>query len=69
MATHSGILAGRFHCVYVPQLPYTFICRWTSRLLHVLSIVNGAAMNTGVHVSLELGFERLESKLNSVSAN
>ena len=22
-----------FHCVYVPQLPYPFICRWTSRLL------------------------------------
>ena len=22
-----------FHCVYVPQLLYPFICRWTSRLL------------------------------------
>ena len=22
-----------FHCVYVPQLSYLFICRWTSRLL------------------------------------
>ena len=22
-----------FHCVYVPQLPYPFICWWTSRLL------------------------------------
>ena len=22
-----------FHCVYVPQLSYTFVCRWTSRLL------------------------------------
>ena len=22
-----------FHCVYVPQLPYPFICQWTSRLL------------------------------------
>ena len=22
-----------FHCVYVPQLPYQFICQWTSRLL------------------------------------
>ena len=22
-----------FHCVYVPQLSYPFICRWTSRLL------------------------------------
>ena len=22
-----------FHCVYVPHLPYPFVCRWTSRLL------------------------------------
>ena len=22
-----------FHCVYVPQLPYPFVCQWTSRLL------------------------------------
>ena len=22
-----------FHCVYLPQLPYPFICQWTSRLL------------------------------------
>ena len=21
------------HCVYIPQLPYPFVCRWTSRLL------------------------------------
>ena len=35
---------------------------------HVLAIVNSAAMNTGEHVSLELGFERLESKLNSATA-
>ena len=25
--------AATFHCVYVPQLSYPFICRWTSRLL------------------------------------
>ena len=24
---------GIFHCVYVPQLPYQFVCQWTSRLL------------------------------------
>ena len=41
-----------FHCVYVPQLLYPFICRWTSRLL--LVIVNSAAMNTGVCVSSEV---------------
>ena len=22
-----------FHCIYVPQLPYPFVCWWTSRLL------------------------------------
>ena len=22
-----------FHCVYLPQLPYPFVCQWTSRLL------------------------------------
>ena len=22
-----------FHCVYVPHLPYPFVCQWTSRLL------------------------------------
>ena len=27
---NSGVI---FHCVYVPQLCYPFICRWTSRLL------------------------------------
>ena len=25
-------IAETFHCIYVPQLPYPFICRWTSRL-------------------------------------
>ena len=30
------------------KLLYPFICQWTSRLLHVLAIVNSAAMNTGV---------------------
>ena len=34
-----------FHCIYVPHLFYPFICRWTLRLLHVLAIVNSAAMN------------------------
>ena len=26
----SGVI---FHCVYVPQLSYPFVCRWASRLL------------------------------------
>jgi len=38
--------------VYKPQRSYPFICRWTSRLLPFLAIVNNAAMNIGVHVSL-----------------
>ena len=29
----SGFNSLISHCVYVPQLPYPFICRWTSRLL------------------------------------
>ena len=43
-----------FHCVCVSQLLYPFICRWTSRLLHVLAIVNSAAVNNGVHVSFSV---------------
>ena len=43
-----------FHCVYVPQFLYPFICQWTARLLHVLAIVNSAVMNFGVHVSFSL---------------
>ena len=45
-----------FHCVYVPQLPYPFICWWTSRLLHVLAIANHTSMNIGVYVSFNSGF-------------
>ena len=39
-----------FHCIYVPQLLYPFICHWASRLLPC-PIVNSAMMSTGVHVS------------------
>ena len=38
----------------MPQLPYPFICGWTSRLLDVLAIVNSAAMNVGVCASLSI---------------
>ena len=34
------------------QLPYPFICQWTSRLLP--AVVNSAAMNIGVRVSLSI---------------
>ena len=43
-----------FHCVYVPQLSYPFICWWTSRLLPFPSYCNSAVMNIGVHVSLSI---------------
>ena len=46
----------KFHCVYVPQLPYPFICRWTRHLgcFHVLAVENSAAINIEVHVSLSI---------------
>ena len=43
-----------FHCVYVPQLPYPFICQWTPRLLPCLAFVNSAVMNSGIHVSFSI---------------
>ena len=48
---YSGII---FHCVYVPQLHYPFICQWTLGCFHVLAILNNVAMNIGVHVSLSI---------------
>ena len=42
-----------FHCVYVPQLLYPVICRWTSRFFRVLAIVYSAAMNNE-HVSFSI---------------
>ena len=43
-----------FHCVCVPQLLYPFICQWTSGCFHVLTMVNSASMNDGIHVSLSI---------------
>ena len=43
-----------FHCVYIPQLLYPFICQWTSRLLPCLAIINSAVVNSGVEVSLSI---------------
>ena len=40
------------HCIYVPHLLYPLICHWTFRYLHVLAIVNSAAVNTGVRASV-----------------
>ena len=37
-----------FHCAYIPQLLYLFICWWTLRLLPYLGccVINNAAVNT-----------------------
>ena len=32
--------------IYIPHLPYPFICRWTLRLLQALVTVNAPAINT-----------------------
>ena len=38
-------------CIYVPHL-YLFICWWMFRLFPFLAVVNGAAVNSEVQVSL-----------------
>ena len=37
-----------------PHLLYPSVCQWTVRFLHGLVIVNSAAMNIEVHISIEL---------------
>jgi len=43
-----------FHCIYVPQLLYPFICQWTSRLFPCPGYCNRAAINIGVHVTFSV---------------
>ena len=38
-------------CYIYTTSSYPFVCRWTSKLLHVLVIINSAAMNPGMCVS------------------
>jgi len=41
-----------FHCIYEPQLLYSFICQWTHLgCFCFLANVNSAALKVGVHVS------------------
>ena len=43
-----------FHCEYISQLLYPFICSWTSRLLPCSSYCYCAAVKSGIHVSLSI---------------
>ena len=40
-------------CIYIPYLLNPIICQWTFRL-HVLAIVNSAAVNIQVHVTFSM---------------
>ena len=45
------------HCVYLPQLPYAFVCRWTSRLLLCPSYCKQCCSeHWGTSVSFNSGF-------------
>ena len=39
--------------MYMPHLLYPFICQWTQSIFIPLDIVNNAAVNVGVHLSLQ----------------
>ena len=43
-----------FHYVYVPQLSYPFVCRWTSRLLPCPGYCKQCCSEHWVHVSLSV---------------
>ena len=40
-----------FHSIYVPHLLYAFLCQWTLGWLHILTVVNNAAIIIGVYMS------------------
>ena len=42
--------------IYITLHHYPFICWWTRRLLHILAIVNTAAVKTEVHISFQIRF-------------
>ena len=43
-----------FHCVYVPQLSYPFVCQWTSRLLPCPGYCKQCCSEIGLLVSLSM---------------
>lgn len=43
-----------FHCMCAPHFVYPFICQWTLGLLPPFAIVNNAAMNIGVQISVQV---------------
>ena len=43
-----------FHCIYTPHLFYAFIVNGHLGCFQVLTVVNSASMNIGVHVSFQI---------------
>ena len=53
----AAAAAAIFHCVYVPQLSYPFVCWWTIRLLQCLSYYKQCCNeHWGTRVSFSSGF-------------
>ena len=50
----AAVAAAIFHCVYVPQLPYPFICWWASMLLPCPSYCKRCCDEHWGHMSLSI---------------